>query len=186
MAKLIYSISTSLDGFIEDKAGNFDWAGPSEEVHAAINEKVKNVGTFLLGRRMYETLAVWDIIPFDGPSEAVNQYSMIWRAADKIVFSNSRIEVSTSNTIVEREFNARQIQKLIAESEKDFGIGGAHLAGDAVRAGMVDEFHQYIVPKTVGGGTHWLPKNVEAELELIELQKFENGTVFLHYKHAQV
>ena len=186
MSKLIYSITSSLDGFVADEEGNFDWTSPSEEVHAAVNVIVKNVGTFLLGRRMYETLAVWDSIPADGPSAAMNQFSSIWKAASKIVYSNSLLEVTTTNTTIERVFNAHAVQKLIAESEKDFSIGGPHLAGHAIRAGIVNEFHQFIVPKIVGGGNQWLPKKVEADLGLIELQKFENGFVYLQYKRDRV
>lgn len=186
MSKLIYSVTSSLDGFVADEAGNFDWTSPSEEVHAAINVIVKNVGTFLLGRRMYETLAVWDTISSDGPSEAMNQFANIWNAASKIVYSNSLMEVSTTNTTIERVFNARAVHKLIAGSDKDFGIGGPHLAADAIRVGIVDEFHQFIVPKIIGGGNHWLPKKVETELELVELQKYENGFVYLQYKQARI
>ena len=186
MSRLIYSISSSLDGFVADEAGNFDWTSPSEEVHAAINESVKNVGTFLLGRRMYEILAVWDTIPSDGPSEAVNHFANIWKAASKIVYSNSLMKVSTTNTTIERVFDANKVHNLIAGSDKDFGIGGPHLAADAIRAGIVDEFHQFIVPKLIGGGNHWLPTKVKTELELVELQKYENGTVYLHYKQAPI
>ena len=186
MSNLIYSINSSLDGFVADEAGNFDWTSPSEEVHLAINVMVKNVGTFLLGRRMYETLAVWDTIPPDGPSEAVNQFANIWNAANKIVYSNSLMEVSTTNTTIERVFNARAVCKLIAGSDKDFGMGGPHLSADAIRAGIVDEFHQFIVPKIVGGGNHWLPKKVETELELVDLQKYENGIVHLQYKQVRI
>ena len=186
MSKLIYSITSSLDGFVADEAGNFDWASPGEEVHAAINDTVRKVGTFLLGRRMYETLAVWDTIQIDGPSEAMNHFANIWNAASKIVYSNSLMKVSTTNTTIERVFDANDVHKLIAGSDKDFGIGGPHLAAVAIRAGIVDEFHQFIVPKLIGGGNHWLPKEVETELELVELQKYENGIVYLQYKQAPI
>ena len=181
MGKLIYSITTSLDGYVADEKDNFEWAKPSEEVHAFVDDSLKNVGTFLLGRRMYETLAVWDTIR-DTDSNAMNQFAEIWKAANKIVYSTSLTEVSTANTTIEHVFNAETVHRLITESDKDFGIGGPHLAAEAIRAGIVDEFHQFIVPKIIGGGNYWLPKKVEAELKLVELQKFENGFVHLQYK----
>ena len=181
MGKLIYSITTSLDGYVADEKDNFEWAKPSEEVHAFVDNIVRNVGTFLLGRKMYETLAVWDTIR-DTDSNAMNQFAEIWRAAKKTVYSTSLTEVSTANTTIEHVFNAETVHRLITESDKDFGIGGPHLAAEAIRAGIVDEFHQFIVPKIIGGGNYWLPKKVEAELKLVELQKFENGFVHLQYK----
>jgi dihydrofolate reductase len=185
MGKLIYSITTSLDGYAADEKDNFEWAKPSEEVHAFVDDILKNVGTFLLGRRMYETLAVWDTIR-DTDSNAMNQFAEIWRAAKKTVYSTSLTEVSTANTTIEHVFNAETVHRLITESDKDFGIGGPHLAAEAIRAGIVDEFHQFIVPKIIGGGNYWLPKKVEAELKLVELQKFENGCVHLQYKQVRI
>src|SRR5437764_1462950 len=185
MGKLIYSVTTSLDGYVADKDGNFEWTSPSEEVHAFVDDILKNVGTFLLGRKMYETLAVWDTIR-DTDSNAMNQFAEIWRAAKKIVYSSSLLEAETSDTTIERVFNPGVIQKLISGSDKDFGIGGPHLAAEAIRAGIVDEFHQFIVPKIIGGGNYWLPKKVEVELKLVELQKFENGFVYLQYKQVRI
>jgi dihydrofolate reductase len=184
MGILIYSVTTSLDGYVADEKDNFEWTKPSEEVLTFFDNVLKNVGTFLLGRRMYETLAVWDTIPSDGPSEGMNKFSNIWKAANKIVYSSSLTDVSIANTTIEHVFNAETVHKLIAESDKDFNIGGPHLAAEAMRAGIVDEFHQFIVPKIIGGGNNWLPKKVEAELELVELQKFENGYVHLQYKRV--
>ena len=180
MGKLIYSITTSLDGYVADEKDNFEWAKPSEEVHAFVDDILKNVGTFLLGRRMYETLAVWDTIR-DTDSNAMNQFAEIWKAANKIVYSTSLTEVSTANTTIEHVFNAETVHRLITESDKDFGIGGPHLAAEAIRAGIVDEFHQFIVPKIIGGGNYWLPKDVKNKLELMDLRKFENGFVHLQY-----
>ena len=180
MGKLIYSVTTSLDGYVADKDGNFEWTSPSEEVHAFVDDILKNVGTFLLGRRMYETLAVWDTIR-DTDSNAMNQFAEIWKAANKIVYSTSLTEVSTANTTIEHVFNAETVHRLITESDKDFGIGGPHLAAEAIRAGIVDEFHQFIVPKIIGGGNYWLPKDVKNKLELMDLRKFENGFVHLQY-----
>ncbi len=171
MGKLIYFITTSLDGFVADKNGNFEWAMPSEEVHAFVNDIVRNVGTSLLGRNMYETMKIWDAIPtegtsgpMDGPSEAMNDYAKIWRAAKKIVYSTSLSDVTIANATIERSFDPSTIQKLVAESDKDFDIGGPHLAAEAIKAGIVDEYHQIIVPQLIGSGNYWLPKDVKASL----------------------
>jgi dihydrofolate reductase len=184
MGKLTYSMTTSLDGYVADNNGSFDWAEPSEEILALINDILKNVGTFLLGRRMYETLAVWDTIPADGPSIGMNQFANIWSSANKIVYSHSLTEVSTANTTIESIFNPETVHKLIAESEKDFDIGGPLLAAEAIRAGILDELHQFIVPKIIGGGNYWLPKDVKVELEPGDVRKFKNGTVHLQYKRV--
>ncbi len=181
MGKLIYSVTTSLDGYVADKDGNFEWGKPSEEVHAFVNDIVRNTGTFLLGRNMYETLAVWDTIPTDGPSEGMNDFAKIWRAANKIVYSSSLSEVTTANTTIERVFNPETIKKLVVTSDKDFGIGGPHLAAEAIKAGIIDEYHQIIVPIMIGSGTYWLPQDVKSKLALVDLRKFENGFVHLQY-----
>jgi dihydrofolate reductase len=188
MGKLIYCITTSLDGFVADKNGNFEWGRPSEEVHAFVNDIVRNAGTFLLGRNMYETLAIWDIIPtegtneaMDGPSEAMNDFARIWRAAKKIVYSTTLSAVTIANATIERSFDPNAIQKLMAESDKDFDIGGPHLAAEAIKAGIVDEYHQIIVPIMIGSGNYWLPKDVKIQLELTDVRKFENGFVHLQY-----
>jgi dihydrofolate reductase len=188
MGKLIYCTTTSLDGFVADKNGNFEWGRPSEEVHAFVNDIVRNAGTFLLGRNMYETLAIWDIIPtegtneaMDGPSEAMNDFARIWRAAKKIVYSTTLSAVTIANATIERSFDPNTIQKLMAESDKDFDIGGPHLAAEAIKAGIVDEYHQIIVPIMIGSGNHWLPKDVKIQLELTDVRQFENGFVHLQY-----
>ena len=188
MGKLIYLITTSLDGYVADKNGDFEWAMPSEEVHAFVNDTVRNVGTSLLGRNMYEIVKVWDTIPtegtsgiMDGPSEAMNDYAKIWRAAKKIVYSTSLSDVTIANATIERSFDPSTIQKLVAESDKDFDIGGPHLAAEAIKAGIVDEYHQIIVPQLIGSGNYWLPKDVESKLKLVDLRKFENGFVHLQY-----
>jgi dihydrofolate reductase len=181
MGKLIYSLTTSLDGYIADKAGNFEWAMPSEEVHLYVNRISRNVGTFLLGRNMYETLAVWDTI-HDTDSEAMNEFAEIWNAANKVVYSSQLEAVKTKNTLLARSFDLETIHKKIAESDRDFGIGGPHLAAEAIRAGIVDEYHQFIVPLVLGGGNRWLPTNVTARLQLADLRKFENGFVHLQYR----
>ena len=188
MGKLIYLITTSLDGYVADKNGDFEWAMPSEEVHAFVNDTVRNVGTSLMGRNMYEIVKVWDTIPIegiggpmDGPSEAMNDYAKIWRAAKKIVYSTSLSDVTIANATIERSFDPGTIQKLVAESDKDVDIGGPHLAAEAIKAGIVDEYHQIIVPQLIGSGNYWLPKDVESKLKLVDLRKFENGFVHLQY-----
>src|SRR5215207_3704796 len=144
MGKLIYLITTSLDGYVADKNGDFEWAMPSEEVHAFVNDTVRNVGTSLMGRNMYEIVKVWDTIPTEGDSEAMNDYAKIWRAAKKMVYSTSLSDVTIANATIERSFDPGAIQKLVAESDKDFDIGGPHLASEAIKAGIVDEYHQII------------------------------------------
>ena len=191
MGKLIYGITTSLDGFVADENGNFDWAVPSEEVHACVNDVVRNVGTSLLGREMYEVLKIWEQIPtegtnefMDGPSEAMNDYARIWRGVHKVVFSSTLSEVETANTTIERDFNPEVIRKLVAESDRDTDIGGPTLAAEAIKANLVDDYHQFIVPMLIGSGRHWLPKDVKNQLKLVDLRKFENGFVHLHYRKA--
>jgi dihydrofolate reductase len=189
MGKLLYAITTSLDGFVADKNGKFDWAMPSEEVHFVFNDIVRNTGTLIFGRKMYETMKVWDSIPtegtggpMDGPSQAMNDYAKIWRGTKKIIYSTSLSEVAMANATIERSFDLNTIRTLLAASEKDVGIGGPHLAAEAIKAGIVDEYHQIIAPVLVGGGTHWLPKDVQSKLTLVDVRTFENGFVHLHYR----
>lgn len=190
MGKLVYLITTSLDGFVADKDGNFDWAVPSEEVHSFVNDQVCNVGTILMGHKLYETMKAWDEIPtegvsgpyMDGPSPAMNDYARIWRDANKIVYSTTLTELTIANATIERSFDPSVIQKLVAESDKDWDIGGPHLAGEAIGAGIVDEIHQIIVPIMIGSGNYWLPKDVRVELELENVHQFENGFVHLQYR----
>jgi dihydrofolate reductase len=191
MGKLIYLMTTSLDGYAADKDGNFDWAVPSEEVHAFVNDQLCNVGTILMGRNLYETMKVWDDIPTEGtnefmdePSQAMNDYAKIWQGMDKVVYSTSLPEVATANSTIERSFDPAEIQKLVAESDKDFDIGGPNLAAEAIKANIIDEYHQIIVPLIIGGGNHWLPKDVDLRLELTDTRKFENG--FIHLQYSKV
>jgi dihydrofolate reductase len=189
MGKLIYAITTSLDGFVADPDGNFDWAMPSEEVHAFVNDVSRNVGTTLLGRNMYEIMQVWDRIPtqgtnemMDGPSQAMNDYAKIWQAADKIVYSSTLSELNIANATLERRFDPQAVKDLVAASDHDFDIGGPHLAAAAIQAGIVDEFHQFIAPVIVGKGNYWLPRDVQSQLALVDVRRFENGFVYLHYR----
>jgi dihydrofolate reductase len=169
---------------VADEIGDFEWAMPSEEVHAFVNDTVRNVGTSLMGRKMYEIMKVWDTLPTDGDSEAMNDYAKLWRHTKKIVYSTSLSDVAIANATIERSFEPETIQKLVAESDKDFDIGGPHLAAEAIKAGIVDEYHQIIVPIIIGGGTHWLPKDVKNKLELVDLRKFKNGFVHLQYNKS--
>jgi len=181
MAKLIYSMLTSLDGYVADKDGHFRWAAPDEEVHAFITNLERNTSTFLLGRRMYEVLAVWETMPEDGPSSASNEYGKIWRTANKIVYSTSLIKPATKRTVIKPEFDVEAIRRLKSQSKQNLVIGGPQLAAEAIRAGLVDEFHQFIAPMVVGGGNYWLPQDIKIKLELGGVQKFEKGFVHLHY-----
>lgn len=180
MGKLIYSITTSLDGYVADTNGNFDWAMPSEEVHLHVNSVSDNIGTFLLGRKMYDVLAVWDTI-HDTDSPAMNQFAKIWNAANKVVYSSQLKAVITKKTTLERSFNYEAVRKMVNKSDKDFGIGGPHLAAQAIKAGIIDEFYQYIAPVIIGSGNYWLPKDVKIELSLKDIRKFDNGFIHLQY-----
>jgi dihydrofolate reductase len=192
MGKLIYLYTTSLDGFVADENGSFDWAMPSEEVHTFVNDTLRNIGTVLMGRNLYETMKVWDEIPtegvsgpyMDGPSPAMNDYAKIWKDANKIVYSTTLTEVAIADTTIERSFDPVAVHKMVAESDKDTDIGGAHLAAEAIRANIIDEYHQIIAPVMVGGGTHWLPKDVQLKLKLVDVYQFANGFVHLQYAKA--
>lgn len=184
MGKLVYLITTSLDGFVADQNGNFDWAMPTEEVHSFVNDTVRNVGTSLIGRKMYEVMKVWDTIPTDETSPAMYDYARIWRSTEKIVYSTSLKKLEIANAIIEHSFDPKIVQKMVKESNKDFDIGGPHLAAEAIRANIVDEYHQIIVPQIIGNGNHWLPKDTRVNLKLVSLEKFENGFVHLQYNKA--
>jgi dihydrofolate reductase len=188
MGKLIYLITTSLDGYVADEKGNFDWGRPSEEVHAFVNDQLRNVGTILMGRKLYEVMKVWDNIPtegtggpMDGPSLAMNDYAKIWRGANKVVYSTTLSDVDIANATLERTFDPSAIQKLVAESDRDFDIGGPHLAGEAMKANIIDEYHHIVVPVAIGNGNPWLPQNLKLELKLTDVRKFENGFAHLQY-----
>lgn len=191
MGKLIYLMTTSLDGFAADNNGNFDWAMPSEEVHAFVNDQLRNVGTILMGRKLYETMKIWDDIPaegtggsMDGPSQAMNDYAALWKAANKVVYSTTMTDTAIANATIERSFDPGAVQKAVAVSAKDYDIGGPHLAAEAIQAGIIVEYHQIIVPVLIGSGLHWLPKNVQNKLKLVDIHKFENGFVHLCYRKA--
>jgi dihydrofolate reductase len=183
MAKLIYSAITSLDGYVADEAGNFDWAEPDEEVHAFVNDLTRPVGTYLLGRRMYEVMVFWetahtlpDLPPF------TRDFAGIWQAADKIVYSTTLETISSARTRIERHFDAAAVRRLKASVEQDLTVGGPDLAAQAIRAGLVDEYHLFLSPIVVGGGTPSLPDGVRVRLDLQDERRFGNGTVFLRYR----
>jgi len=184
MAKLIYSAIASLDGFVADEQGNFDWAAPSEEVHAFVNELERPVGTYLYGRRMYKTMAVWDTLPLTGEPQVIRDFAEIWRAADKVVYSRTLAGVSTARTQLERELDPGAVRRMKDEAERDIGVGGPELAGQAMEAGLVDELQLFLKPVIVGGSKHSLPTTALVQLELIDQRRFADGTVFLRYRVA--
>jgi dihydrofolate reductase len=182
MGKLIYSAIASLDGYVADTDGKFDWAAPDAEVHAFINDLERPVGTMLLGRRMYGWLTVWDTI--DDPAPQMRDFAQIWRAADKVVYSRTLQEVSTARTGIEREFDPEAVRRMKAEAERDLSVGGPELAAQAIRAGLVDECHLFLSPIVVGGGTAALPDGLRWELELVDERRFGNGVVHMRYRSA--
>jgi dihydrofolate reductase len=186
MAHLIYIANSSLDGYTEDMDGNFDWTDPSEEVHRFINNLIRATGTHLYGRRMYETMMVWETNPnLAGESPFMRDFAEIWQAADKIVYSRTLEAVSTRKTQLERDFNPEAIRQLKEAAEQDILIGGPELAAHAFRSGLIDECQLFLVPIIVGGGKPALPDDVRLELELLEERRFGNGVVFLRYRTKQ-
>jgi dihydrofolate reductase len=180
MANLIYVAISSLDGYVEDEQGKFDWVAPDEEVHQFVNDLVRPIGTDLYGRRMYETMVYWETGGNDG---AVYQdYAEIWRAAEKVVYSRTLQMVSSERTRIEREFDAAAVRELKESSPSDITIGGAELAGQAIALGLVDECYLFLGPVVVGGGKRALPAGVRAELELLDERRFRSGFVYLHYR----
>jgi dihydrofolate reductase len=183
VAKLIYSAIASLDGYVADENGKFDWAAPSEEVHAFVNDLERQIGTYLYGRRMYEVMVYWDTAPTAGDEPpVVLDFAKIWKAADKIVYSKTLEKASSARTRIEREFDAEAVRRMKATAARDISVGGPHLAAEANKAGLVDEYHLIVVPMVVGGGNRWLPSDVRVKLELVDERKFDSGVVHLHYR----
>jgi dihydrofolate reductase len=182
MGRLQYVAICSLDGYTEDAKGAFDWAAPDEEVHAFVNDLERPVGTYLYGRRMYETLAVWQTIEGPGHHAVENDYGQIWRAAEKVVYSTTLNAVSTPRTRLERTFDPEAVRQLKAAATSDLSIGGPGLAAHAIRAGLVDDVHLFLNPVVVGGGTRALPDDVRLDLELVGERRFGNGVVHLHHR----
>jgi dihydrofolate reductase len=183
VAKLIYSAITSLDGYMADEDGNFDWAEPDEEVHTFVNELERSVGTYLYGRRMYEVMVYWETAHTvaDQPP-FIQDFAQIWQAADKIVYSHSLEKESSARTRIERDFEPEAVRQMKAEAERDISVGGADLAAQAIGAGVVDEYHLFLTPIVVGGGKKSLPDNVRVRLELLDERRFGNGVVYLGYR----
>jgi dihydrofolate reductase len=183
MAKLIYSVIASLDSYIADEDGNFDWAVPDDEVHAFINDLDRSLGTYLYRRRMYETMVGWETDPSLGErSPLMREFGQIWQAADKIVYSRTLQSASSANTRIERDFDPQAVLRMKASAGRDMIVGGAELAAQAFEAGLVDECHLFVAPIVVGGGKRSLPDNVRLKLELIDERRFGSGMVYLHYR----
>lgn len=184
MAHLIYSALSSLDGYIEDSEGKFDWAAPDQEVHQFINQLERSIGTTLLGRRMYETMQVWETDPdLINDSPITQDYAKIWQATNKIVYSRTLAKVSTHRTQLERSFDVEAIRKLKATLQQDITIGGPGLAAHAFRASLIDECQLFLAPISVGGGKPALPVDLRINLALVEERRFGNGMVFLRYQN---
>jgi dihydrofolate reductase len=183
MAKLIYAALTSLDGYVNDEDGGFGWAKPDEQVHRYVNELERPTGTYLYGRRMYEVLRYWhDPDDLDAQPSYIQDYAGIWQAADKVVYSTSLDSASTPRTRLEREFDPAAVREMKDAADADLSVGGPNLAAEALRAGLVDELHQFLNPVVVGGGTAWLPAGLHLELELLDERRFDGGVVHLHYR----
>jgi len=183
MAKLIYSAITSLDGYVADEDGNFEWAAPEEEVHTFVNDLQRPLGTYLYGRRMYEVMVYWerahtlaDQPPF------MQDFAQIWRAGDKIVYSKTLDAVSSARTRIERDFDPEAVRRMKAAAGRDISVGGPDLAAQAIEAGLVDECHLFVAPIVVGGGKRSLPDHVRLKLELLDERRFASGVVHLHYR----
>lgn len=182
MADLFFSMTASLDGYIADEEGRFDWAEPSPEVHAFVNDLHRDVGTYLFGRRAYEVMAVWETLPLEDESPYMRDYAEIWRAADKVVYSTTLEDISTRRTTLERSFDAGRVREMKRSAARDLNVGGAGLAADAFRAGLVDEVRLFVAPVIVGAGTRALPDGVRTRLSLLDERAFGNGTVYLRYR----
>ncbi len=183
MGRLTYTAIASLDGFVEDESGDFGWAMPDHEVHAFVNDLGRGVGTELYGRRMYETMAVWQTIGEDGPvSDVEADFAEQWRAQDKVVFSTTLDAVWTPRTTLERRFDPAAVERLKAERDHELAISGPGIAAHAFRAGLVDDVHLLLFPVVVGGGKPALPRGSVVRLELLEERRFGNGVVHLHHR----
>ncbi|WP_436519958.1 dihydrofolate reductase family protein [Actinoplanes sp. HUAS TT8] len=183
MARLICTGITSLDGYINDEQGNFDWSVPDEEVHSFVNDLERPIGTYLYGRRLYEVMRFWEdaqVRPDSSP--AAIDYAQLWRAAEKIVYSTTLEAATTARTRIERSFDPKAVQALKDAADRDLSVGGPHLAAHAFRAGLVDEVQLFVSPVVVGGGTRFLPSGVRLDLKLAEQRRFANGVVYLRYQ----
>jgi dihydrofolate reductase len=181
-SRLIYSMTVSLDGYTADEDGNFDWAAPDEDVHAFVNDLERRIGTYLYGRRMYDVMAYWETAHTQPEQSAVEQdYTRIWQATDKVVYSRTLDKAVSERTRIERNFDPAAIRALKESAGTDIGIGGPELAAEALRAGLVDEVHLFVNPVVVGGGTRALPDHVHLQLDLQDERRFGSGVVYLRY-----
>ena len=182
MGSLVYTGLVSLDGYVVDASGSFDWAMPDEQVHAFVNELERPVGTHLYGRRLYEVMLAWETMDTaDAPAE-IADYATVWRGSDKVVYSSTLASVSSGRTRLEREFDVEAVRRLKDESVGLVSIGGPTLAAHALRAGLVDEIQLFVSPVVVGGGIRFLPEGVSLELQLIDQRRFDNGVVYSSYR----
>jgi dihydrofolate reductase len=181
VARLTYTAIASLDGYVEDEQGRFDWAAPDEEVHAFVNDLERAAGTYLYGRRLYETMAAWETMPLEGEPPSVRDFAELWRAAEKVVYSATLASVSTKRTRLERRFDPEAVRGLKASARGDLTVGGAALGAAALAAGLVDELRLLLVPVVVGGGKRALPDGLRLRLELLEERSFRSGAVYLRY-----
>jgi dihydrofolate reductase len=183
MAKLIYGVICSLDGYVADAEGNFDWSAPDREVHRFVNDIERPIGTYLYGRGMYEVMRYWETAPTgNGEPSAEQEYAKIWQAANKIVYSRSLESPASGRTRIEREFDAVAIRQLKAAATHDISVGGPTLAAEAMKSGLLDECHLFLSPIVVGDGKRALPDKVRLELDLLDERRFDNGVVHLHYR----
>jgi dihydrofolate reductase len=181
LGKLIYLMLASLDGYVADTDGKWGWAEPDEEVHAFVNDLARPVGTYIHGRGMYEVMLAWENMDLAGQPPVIQDYAQIWRAADKIVVSRTLDSVSSARTRLEREFDLEAVRRLKEEAGHDLAVAGPDLAGQAMKAGLVDEYHLFLAPAIVGGGKRMLPDDLRVDLELRDERRFDSGFVFLHY-----
>jgi dihydrofolate reductase len=181
MAKLIYSAITSLDGYVADEDGNFDWSMPDEEVHAAVNDLMRTVGTQLYGRRLYEVMLAWESMDVADEPAVAQDFAAAWRDSDKIVYSRTLQDASSERTRIESHFDPDAVARLKKSAHRDVLVGGPELAGQALKAGLVDEVHLFVSPVLVGGGTRAMPDGLRLGLALRGERRFGNGVVQLHY-----
>jgi dihydrofolate reductase len=184
MAKLIYAALASLDGYVADVDGSFDWAAPDEDVHAAVNDLQRSIGTLLLGRRMYDVLVAWETMDTADEPGVIRDFAELWETSDKIVYSRTLETAASARTRIERSFDPDAIRQMKATATRDLSVGGPDLAAQALRAGVVDEIHLFLSPIVVGGGTPALPDGIRVHLDLQDVRRFGNGTVHLHYRTA--
>jgi dihydrofolate reductase len=183
VAKLNYTAISSLDGYVADEEGDFDWAAPDEEVHAFVNDLERPAGTYLYGRRLYEVMVAWETMDTGaGQAPAMRDFATIWQAAEKIVYSRTLQTVASARTRIEHDFDPEAVRRLKARATSDLTVGGAQLAAQAIKAGLVDEYRLFLTPLVVGGGTPSLPDGVRLGLELLDERRFGSGVVYLRYR----